>query len=547
MRNKQLIDSRQRKLAILKRFLEGEHLSYQQLSEEYFVSRSSIANDLSFIKANLAKDGMKLTFDNSGTYFEGTEMQIQKILKRIILQLLDESDEVGLLVDEQLMKRVEEEFHKALDKKQIEIPESYTQNIIVSILLLIQRSKEGHHIHLEGKNQFGQLFLEFNKYPLVYELLKELETQDIYKFSASDVQYLTYLIVGSGLKFFMKSENIPFSFRGKVRALIQKVSEGLQTDLTQDSRLEEDLLVHLYQLVLRIEAQTTIVNPLINEIKQTYPALYGVTWFALTDFCKPYQMALSDDEIGFVVIHFQAAIERIKKMNKILFVCPNGIGTSAFISAKIRRILPDIDSIETASISKVKSMDLSDVDFIITTVPITDLDKPTVEISPMVTVADMKRIMNYYIDLIISKERKTDEEREMSGEIKSFIAKNIYFGNFATKEKALLSLIQRQPFSDPQIKEKFVKSVWEREEVQSTYLDNGFSIPHGNPEFVEKTNISILILDKPIDWDSQKVDVIVLLMIREEDVKKVEPVMKLVMQGIEDKHWFISKMLEVKE
>lgn len=36
-------------------------------------------------------------------------------------------------------------------------------------------------------------------------------------------------------------------------------------------------------------------------------------------------------------------------------------------------------------------------------------------------------------------------------------------------------------------------------------------------------------------------------MIREEDVKEVEPVMKMVMQGIEDKNWFISKMLEVRE
>lgn len=35
-------------------------------------------------------------------------------------------------------------------------------------------------------------------------------------------------------------------------------------------------------------------------------------------------------------------------------------------------------------------------------------------------------------------------------------------------------------------------------------------------------------------------------MIREDEAQEVEPVMKLIMQGIEDKEWFISKMLEVK-
>lgn len=541
------IDSKQRKFLIIKRLLKQEHLSYQQLSEDYYVSRSSIANDISYIKGLFAKEDLALTFDNSGTFFKGSEVQIQKIMKRIVLNQLNNEESTELFIDEKLMEQVSHGFYQALNEKQIEIPESYTQNIIVSIVLIIQRAKEGHHIHLEGTNQYGKFFLEFDKYPLVYGLLDELQEQKIYSFSQEEIQHLTYLIVGSGLRFFMKDDAIPFAFRGKVRYLIQKVSEGMQTDLTQDGRLEEDLVVHLYQLILRLEAQSSVVNPLINEIKQTYPALYGVVWFAIADFCKPYQIDLSDDEVGFVSIHFQAALERVKKMHKILFVCPNGIGTSSFVSAKIRRILPDINSIETVSTATLKKMDLSDVDFIISTVEIPITDKPVVRISPMVTVKDMKRIMNHYIDLIVAREQKNTSKLEVTSETKNFIARNILFQNFTTKKVALDYLIDQQDFTDQELKEKFKASVWERENLQSTYLDNGFAIPHGSPEFVEKTAISILILDKPINWGNQKVDILVLLMIKEEDVRKVEPVMELVMQGIEDKNWFISKMMEVKE
>lgn len=544
--NNEYVDSKQRKYLIIKRLLNQEHLSYQQLSEDYYVSRSSIANDISYIKDVFSKEDLALTFDNSGTYFKGSEAQIQKILKRIVLNLLNNELSTEQFIDAALMKKVAQGFSQALNEKKIEIPESYTQNIIVSIVLIIQRAKENHHIHLEGTNQYGKFFLEFDKYPLVYGLLNELQEQNIYHFSQEEIQHLTYLIVGSGLRFFMKDDAIPLSFRGKVRFLIQKVSEGLQTDLTQDGRLEEDLVVHLYQLILRLEAQSSVVNPLIEEIKQTYPSLYGVVWFALADFCKPYQIALSDDEVGFVSIHFQAALERIKKMHKILFVCPNGIGTSSFVSAKIRRILPDVNSIETVSTSTLTKMDLSDVDFIISTVPVPITEKPVVRISPMVTAKDMKRIMNHYIDLIIAREQNAPPKLEIASETKDLIAQNILFQNFSTKQEALNFLIDQQAFSDEELKEKFKLSVWERERLQSTYLDNGFAIPHGSPEFVEKTTISILILDKPINWGNQKVDIIVLLIIKEEEVRKVEPVMELVMQGIEDKNGFISKMMEVK-
>ncbi|MDT2702505.1 helix-turn-helix domain-containing protein [Enterococcus dongliensis] len=40
--NNDYVDSKQRKFLIIKRLLNQEHLSYQQLSEEYYVSRSEL-------------------------------------------------------------------------------------------------------------------------------------------------------------------------------------------------------------------------------------------------------------------------------------------------------------------------------------------------------------------------------------------------------------------------------------------------------------------------------------------------------------------------
>ncbi|VYU48010.1 putative licABCH operon regulator [Enterococcus casseliflavus] len=535
----------ERRILIFKRLIAGEHLSYQQLAEDYFVSRSSIAKDISYLKELFQKESLRLRFDNSGTFFEGSESQIHRVLKRFCLMMLDQPAAFSLLVEPEKYQEVNQAFRRAVMEKQVEMPDSYIQSIVLSIVLLIERASHAENLVIEENRQVGKLFLEFDKYPLVYELLKEIEEQHIYQFSPKEVQYLTYLIVGSGLKFFMKSEKIPFVFRGKVRNLIQKISEGLGTDLTQDNRLEEDVTIHLYQLLLRIEAQTTVINPLLEEIKQNYPALYGVVWFSLHDFLKAYPVGISDDEIGFVTIHFQAAIERMRRMNKIIFVCPNGVGTSSFVSAKIRRILPEIDSIETVSVEKLKQMDISAIDFIISTIDLVGIQKPVVRISPMVTNRDMKRIMNHYIDLVIDNEAVVDQNGLLL-QAQSMIQPTVFFERFASKTEAINFLIKQTPFSDEKRKAQFQQSVIEREQLQSTYLDNGFAIPHGNPNYVEKTAISILLLDQPVEWGNQKADIIILLMIREDETQKVEPMMKLIMQGIENKEWFLSKMLEVK-
>ena len=147
----------QRRIKILLRLLDGEHLSYQQLSEEYFVSRSSIANDISAIRKIFGKEQLKLSFDNSGTFFEGTEVQVQRILKRVTLENVAQAFKNQVL-DKELFYEVNTRLKFAIESKQIEISDSYLENIVISITLLIQRSRAGFEIRSISHNQFGKIF-----------------------------------------------------------------------------------------------------------------------------------------------------------------------------------------------------------------------------------------------------------------------------------------------------------------------------------------------------------------------------------------------------
>lgn len=58
-----------------------------------------------------------------------------------------------------------------------------------------------------------------------------------------------------------------------VRDVIKRMSEIQKLDLTRDKKLYESLLYHLPPMILRLQNNIQIVNPMLDNIKQEYPEL----------------------------------------------------------------------------------------------------------------------------------------------------------------------------------------------------------------------------------------------------------------------------------
>lgn len=66
------------------------------------------------------------------------------------------------------------------------------------------------------------------------------------------------------------------------------------------------------------------------------------------------------------------------------------------------------------------------------------------------------------------------------------------------------------------VADKFKDSVYEREEMAPTLFKEGIALPHGNPKYVNRPIIGILILNRPILWDGNNhVDCIFIVAINE--------------------------------
>ncbi len=542
-------NSKNRKYLILARLFNNEHLSYQRLADDYFVSRSSIANDIAFIKELLAKDNVALNFDNSGTYVGSDEIAKQKVIKRLVIDFMNggrAKQYIPILIQTDVIEPIRKTVIATTDAWQLQISDSYVTDIVVSTSVLVSRGRSGFHINLDLHNQLGTLLLSLDKYPLIYELLKSVENAQIYEFSQDELRYLSYVVLGGGFRYFVPDTSIPETFKRDTQRLIRNVSHGINIDLEHDNQLREDLTLHLFQMALRLKFDTTVVNPLLGEIKRDYPTVFVVVWYALIDFANNNGLVVSDDEVAFVTIHFQAAIERSKRQRRILFVCLNGIGTSSLISAKMRQILPEVSLIEIISRAALPRQDLSNVDLIISTVSLPVQVVPVVQISPMITNEDMKSIMSQYIDVVTTKNRQPNILSSSSARTISMLRENIFFEAVDTQAEAIDYLLSKNLWRSSAELANYRESVIRREKLQSTYLGNGFALPHGNPQLIQSSHISILIPGKQIYWGNNKVDVVVMLMVAEKDKKTIEPIMELIMQGVNNKDWFLDKMMEVR-
>ena len=106
---------------------------------------------------------------------------------------------------------------------------------------------------------------------------------------------------------------------------------------------------------------------------------------------------------------------------------------------------------------------------------------------------------------------------------------------FQDKEELLLGLLTG--IEAPEMME----SILEREEFSSTDISDGIAIPHPllTSRF-EKTKIAVTIQEKPIDWGSQFVDLIIMIVPGKNDQKYTSRVMEEIYNIIKDPELLIE-------
>lgn len=161
-----------------------------------------------------------------------------------------------------------------------------------------------------------------------------------------------------------------------------------------------DLCAHIKPMLNRLKSNLVVVNPLVEEIKNSYSLEFKQTKKIIDQYTSErYGIQVSEDEISFITLYVVKAMEESAKTNKVLLMCTTGIGTAQLLRTKLINAIPNLNVTDViSSYSYRQDMQKYDAqaDLIISTVAIPEQSKvPIVVVSPLLNELDLQRVKTF--------------------------------------------------------------------------------------------------------------------------------------------------------
>lgn len=516
----------ERILYILKRIImTDDFIAAEQLANELFVSKSTVDNDLKQVEKLLEKYDLKLfKKQNFGIKLLGNEMNIRFCLSESLANT--KNAQAGL--ENEIIADVNINEIKAITKESIEelsfsMAELPLNNLVMHIAIAIQRIKNGKNVEA-GSIELDQLENQV-EYKVATKIVKSIEDKYAIKIPLGEVAYITIHLLGAKHfedKDFNQSDFVELvgeSHYQLVANILSEINRVYRIDLREDHELIYGLGLHLRSAINRLKYRMNLRNPMLTEIKRNYPFSFELGIVAAEIIQNNSELVVNEDEIGYIAIHLEAAIERMKnkkrrQMKRVAIVCASGLGTAKLLAASVESVFPGIDIVGTYPSYSIGEIKKEEVDLILSTIPIQQESLiPALHINAILTEKDIEKVREH----ITSKFLNEDNSKSLK-KLQNLFSEELFFTEVDKKTpneiiKSLSSVLNIKGYVD----DSFQGSVLEREEISPTSIGNLVAIPHPLKPNALGSCIAIGILKKSVKWGEHTAQLILLLALNEKD------------------------------
>lgn len=221
-----------------------------------------------------------------------------------------------------------------------------------------------------------------------------------------------------------------------VNEMIDRFDPSVAWQLKQDEEFViQGLIAHLQPTLVRLANDMKIENPLLEQIKNDYAVIFERCRDVASVIEKRYGYQVPEPEIGYLAIHFGAAMVRlesrkeVKRKVNIGVVCASGIGISRLMCSKINKYFQERIALTAFSVNDLSPFALDKEDFFVSTLPLKE-EADILYVSPLLTAQEMESIaakVREYERLPAAKKendaftRQLEEVNYMATQIKSVI------------------------------------------------------------------------------------------------------------------------------
>lgn len=268
---------------------------------------------------------------------------------------------------------------------------------------------------------------------------------------------------------------------------------------------------HLVPFEIRILNGISNTNELLPEIRKNFAFPYTMAARIGEFLEEKYEKPVSEDEIGYFAMIFALALEEMReretKRADILIVCNSGKGSSKLLKYRYEKEFGDyLDHIYICDRVGLSRFDFSKVEYVFTTIPISiKIPVPVIEIGTFLEASDIVRV----------KSVLKNGKRSYLAEI--YTPERFFIGIKGDSKKKVLENFCNAIERREKLPDDFLEAVLKREELGQTDFGNLVAMPHPYKLLEEETKVFVGVLEEPIQWTKNPVQVLFLTSIGKSD------------------------------
>lgn len=307
------------------------------------------------------------------------------------------ADQLLGLIDEGRLREVKTLTEIMVRNLPYPIADDAFAGFTVHVALMVERRLQGGDFEMSG--EILQRLRETNEYVYAQNLARSIAESFGTIVPDEEVGYVTMHLRGTklreddSLKGYVETSDLGVA--SQVKALVRYVEDLTGIGLAGDGSLYTGLLAHIERAIHRLQENLSIHNPLLEDVKQDYPALFElVSWSMERVFV---QENIPDEEVGFVAMHFGAALNRAQGTfpQRVLVLCSSGIATSKMLASRLKKSFPQIQVIRNSSLFELADLNPEDFDLVVSTVSLPAPKDSYVQVQPFLPEDDVERIRNH--------------------------------------------------------------------------------------------------------------------------------------------------------
>lgn len=495
------------------------------LSEMLYVSRSTITNDIRNVEDSLKSYHITLIRrPNYGLHIQGSEFDIRNCM---ISQFKDNkwaqrfSDK-----EENELKEISKILLNNIQNQKVVLSKSMIQEMTSCIYIAKVRYEENYKITVSKNEVVHRIYKPC--IDVATNIVEELNEKFHIHLLDSEIYYIAINIAARSDYNVLEGElesGVINQARKQATQMLDCVYDMMHLDMRQNLSLLYDLISFLIPMDIRMRYGIIAKNPFAEATKKKYFFAYNVASQAVIPLKKTYFHEVPENEIAYLTSIFALFIEQEKDKKKkynILVICATNMSTSKLLAYQYKKKFKKyIDEVYTCEMYNLDSFDFLKVDYIFTTVEINRvLPKPVLGISAFLEDEEVEKISSIL-------------KFKSSNTIADVYSEELFYDNIKgeTKEEILFEICKRIP-EKYGIPSDFYEGLLRREEITGTDLAKHVALPHPYETTSDISFACISVLDHPIRWTRQDVQVVILMAVAEDEQRDLTNFLQLISEFI---------------